>query len=56
MQENDLVFITIDGDDIGNKITQAFLENDEKKLNSLNIELNLILEFTIFFGQLEFTI
>ena len=34
------VYISIDGDDVGNKITQSYLENDEHSLSQLLAELS----------------
>lgn len=36
-------YITIDGDDIGNKIATAYYDNNEKQLSTINEELNAIL-------------
>jgi len=36
-------YISLDGDDIGNKIARGYLENDESKLSQIIQELNSIL-------------
>lgn len=47
------IYITIDGDDIGNKIAAAYYDNDEVQLAVINRDLNDILDNALEFLKIS---